>query len=168
MANVKRKQGESSQQKRGRPTLYKKEYCNEARKLALLGATDKEIADFFSISVETLNLWKRKHSEFIQSLRSGKVIADATVGESLYERARGFSHKAVKIVVHPQTGKTTRVPYTEKFPPDVQAAIFWLTNRQRDKWKSRVDVKHDVSEGLAARVAAARKRVMKKTEKETT
>jgi hypothetical protein len=145
--------------------LFKKQYCEEGRKLALLGATEKEIADFFSISIETLNLWKRKHSEFIHSLKSGKMIADATVGESLYERACGFSHKAVKIVVHPKTGKTTQVPYTEKFPPDVQAAIFWLTNRQKDKWKSRVDVKHDVSEGLAARLSAARKRVKAETKK---
>jgi hypothetical protein len=32
---------------RGRPTKYKEEYNEQAYKLCLLGATDKELADFF-------------------------------------------------------------------------------------------------------------------------
>ena len=42
----------------GRPTKYKDEYCEQAYKLCLLGATDKEMADFFQVSLSTLNLWK--------------------------------------------------------------------------------------------------------------
>lgn len=34
----------------GRPTKYKKEYDDQAFKLCLLGATDKEIADFFEVN----------------------------------------------------------------------------------------------------------------------
>ncbi len=33
----------------GRPTKYKEEYAFQAEKLCRLGATDKEMADFFNI-----------------------------------------------------------------------------------------------------------------------
>lgn len=44
----------------GRPTLFKPEYIEQAKKLALLGATDKELADFFEVDVtedDFLRLW---------------------------------------------------------------------------------------------------------------
>ena len=40
----------------GRPTKYKEEYAEQAYKLCLLGAKDKEMADFFQVSLSTLNL----------------------------------------------------------------------------------------------------------------
>lgn len=46
---------ESEKKKRGRKSAYQKEYANQALKLCLLGATDKELADFFSVSEQTLN-----------------------------------------------------------------------------------------------------------------
>lgn len=36
--------------KKGRPSGYKPEYAEQARKLCLLGATDQEIADFFEVT----------------------------------------------------------------------------------------------------------------------
>src|SRR5216683_2182387 len=84
-------------QRPGQPTRYEPAFCPRARRLALLGLTDTEIADLFGISPDTLYEWRRRHPEFSDSLDAGKIEADAEVAESLYHRARGAKVPAVKI-----------------------------------------------------------------------
>lgn len=123
--------------KRGRPSRFSEERCEQARKLCLLGATDKQLADFFEVSEQTLNNWKKQHPEFLESLKKGKVQADANVAAALYHRAIGYSHPAVKIFQ--DKGKPVVVPYTEHFPPDTAAAFIWLKNRQPERWREKPD-----------------------------
>lgn len=126
--------------KMGRPTAFKSEYVEQAHKLCLLGATDKDMADFFGVSEQTINTWKNAHPDFLESLRGGKAGADAKVAASLYHRANGYSHDAVKIVADAKTGAEHIVPFTEHYPPDTTAAIFWLKNRRPDLWRDRQEV----------------------------
>lgn len=133
--------------KGGRPTKYQAAYAEQAFKLTLLGATDKELADFFEVSEQTLNAWKHEHPRFLESLKKGKDQADATVAESLYKRALGYSHKAVKIGTNASTGQSVTVPYTEHYPPDTTAAIFWLKNRQKGRWRDKLDHEHAGPDG---------------------
>lgn len=123
----------------GRPSKFDPEYVEQAYKLALLGATDKQLADFWDVSEKTINNWKHDHPDFLQSLKAGKLAADATVSQSLFRRANGYSHDAVKIFNDRETG-VTQVPYTEHYPPDTTAAIFWLKNRQPELWRDKIDV----------------------------
>ena len=51
----------------GRKSAYKEEYNQLAENYALLGATDKEMADLFSVTERTLNQWKKDYPEFLQS-----------------------------------------------------------------------------------------------------
>ena len=81
----------------GRPSSYRAEYVEQALKLCRLGATDRELADFFDVAESTLNLWKLEHAEFSESLKRGKAEADAEVADKLFRRATGYSHEAVKI-----------------------------------------------------------------------
>ena len=74
----------------GRKSLYRDEYSNQVLKLSLLGATDKEIADFFGISEQTVNSWKKRYPEFLESIKKGKQIADSNVASKLYNRAIGY------------------------------------------------------------------------------
>lgn len=120
----------------GRPTEYDSSWDLQAYKLCLLGAIDKELADFFCICEKTLNTYKKKHPSFLQSIRNGKDLADANVAESLYLRAIGYSHPEAKVLSH-QGEHTETVVVDKLYPPDVQAGSFWLTNRQREKWKNR-------------------------------
>lgn len=128
----------------GRPTLYKEEYNQQVEKLCKLGATDKELADFFDIAESTLNLWKEAHPLFMESIKAGKQIADANVAERLYQRAMGFEHDSEEIkVVSDGRGEGSsieRVPIRKIYPPDTIAAIFWLKNRQPDKWRDKHEV----------------------------
>lgn len=128
--------------KRGRPTLYKDEYVEQVYKLCILGATDKEIADFFKVEESTINNWKIKHPEFLESLRQGKLIADADMAVSLYKRGIGYSHPETHVSNY--KGEITLTDIIKHYPPETGAAFLWLKNRQPDKWKDKVDVGFDV------------------------
>lgn len=146
--------------KGGRPRTYEDDNCDLAYKFCLLGATEKQLAEFFGVVKETIDVWIATKEDFATAVRAGRARADANVAKSMYHRANGYSHKAVKIFM---TSRTTRVsqpsednpkkmvtitetvpevvqvPFTEHYPPDTPAGVFWLTNRQRHMWKQRVD-----------------------------
>lgn len=121
--------------KPGRPSKYKDEFPEQARKLCLLGATDKELASFFEVAVSTISEWKLTYPEFSEALKAGKELADATIADSLYQRAKGYSHPAVKIMV--VGGVVEKVAYTEHYPPDATSMIYWLKNRRPDLWRDK-------------------------------
>lgn len=120
----------------GRPSDYDpKKTAKHAKRLCLLGATDAEMADFFEVSETTINNWKNQHPEFLESIKAGKEVADTKVAKSLYERANGYSHPEVHVSNY--QGKITLTELTKHYPPETAAAIFWLKNRQSDKWRDR-------------------------------
>lgn len=146
----------------GRPTKYKPEYDDLAYHMALLGATDERLAAAFDVSVDTIAEWKLVHPNFSDALRKGKDEADAQVVKSLYQRAMGYEHPAVKIITvangNNQGSEVVEVPYVERYPPDTTAAIFWLKNRQRATWRDRQEIEHSGEVGIADALAAARAR----------
>lgn len=121
--------------KRGRPSSYKPEYAEQARKLCELGATDNDLADFFEVSTRTIYRWQASHEEFCQSLKAGKEPADDRVERSLYHKAVGYSFDAVKIFMPAGASAPVYAPYKEHVPPDTTAGIFWLKNRRPDVWR---------------------------------
>lgn len=126
----------------GRPTAYTDETAEIVYKLALLGATDVEMADILGVDEKTLNNWKHAHPEFLQSITRGKALADANVAERLYQRAMGYSHSAVKIFMPSGADAPVYADYTEHYPPDTQAASLWLRNRQSGRWRDRREEHH--------------------------
>jgi hypothetical protein len=130
----------------GRPSKYSAEYPRQAEKLCWLGATDVQVAEFFGVTVSTLTNWKKEHPEFLAALRKARTEADEQVVKSLFRRALGYRHKAVKIFADAKTGSEHVVAYTERYPPDTTACIFWLKNRMRDQWRDRreIDAAQDV------------------------
>lgn len=121
----------------GRPTKYKEEYNVQAYKLTLLGATDKELADFFEVSYDTIQEWKRIHEAFSYSLKEGKQIADATISESLYKSANGYMHEDTDIRVI--NNEIVVTPIVKYYPPNPTSLIFWLKNRQSAKWRDKTE-----------------------------
>jgi len=126
---------------RGRPSSYKPEYAEQAYKLCLLGAVDKEMADFFGVAESTFNLWKKEHKEFSESLKRGKIFADANVADRLYQRAMGYEHDDVELKVVSLGGnmgsEVQECEVRKYYPPDTTAAIFWLKNRKKDQWRDK-------------------------------
>jgi len=143
----------------GRPSSYKDEYEEQAYKLCLLGATDDDLADFFDVDARTINRWKKSKEKFCLSLKRGKREADARVAESLYNRALGYSHPEDKIFV--SEGAPIVVPTEKHYPPDTTACIFWLKNRQRDKWRDKQELDVNGKLDIANGILEARRRVGK-------
>lgn len=129
-----------------RPSKFEQQFCEQARKLCTLGATDAEIASFFGVDVRTVYRWKIEHDEFCQALKRGKEEADDLVEQRLFARATGYSQDATKIFQF--EGSPVTVEYVEHFPPDVTAMIFWLKNRRPEKWRDRQQ--HDHTHGIEA------------------
>ena len=93
-------------------SLFQADYAEQARRLCLLGAIDRDLARFFEVSESTINRWKRQHPEFNGALKQGKAAADAEVAEALHAKAVNG---------------------------DMNAISFWLRNRRSDLWRDKRD-----------------------------
>lgn len=122
----------------GRPTKYQSAYAEQAKKLAILGMTDKRIADFFQVSEKTLNNWKHAHPDFIQSLKDGRDNADTCVANSLYHSALGGGTVTETREEHDAEGNVITKKTVKELPANVTAQIFWLKNRQPRQWRDKV------------------------------
>lgn len=139
----------------GRPSSFEDKFIDQARvACGNLGATDADLAELFGVSVTTIDNWKNEFPEFLGALKAGKVEYDSQVVRKLRERAMGYSHPAVKIF-HDKEAGTTLVDYTEHYPPDTTACIFWLKNRQPSEWREKQEVEHSGKVTLEALVEAS-------------
>jgi hypothetical protein len=124
----------------GRPQVYRDEFVELVYRLALLSQDDEDIASFFGIDPKTLYGWDEVHPEFCQSRARGKLIADGEVVVKLHQRAMGYEHEDVHISSY--EGNVTMTPIIKHYPPDTQAATWWLKNRQPKKWRDKVEVEN--------------------------
>lgn len=170
--------------KDGRPTKYKPEYAEMAGKLCQeKGYTDKNLATHFKVNESTINNWKRRYSEFLESLKKGKDEFDSQVVEqALLKRATGYSYDETTrepvIVVKGVVDKNaidedetveqavesslvvTKV-VTKQVAPDVTAQIFWLKNRRPGRWSDVKEIKHRIEEvGKPLTIDEMKKRII--------
>lgn len=127
----------------GRPSKYKEEYAEQVKILCRLGAIDKDLAEFFDVSEQTINAWKQRYPAFLESLKEAKDIADNAVEMALYKRAIGYEHEEDKIFN--QNGEPLIVPTIKHYPPDTVAAIFWLKNRRPEQWRDKAEIEHTLT-----------------------
>ena len=139
----------------GRPTLYKPEYAEQARKLCRLGATDSEVADFFEIGTTTFYRWRQDHPDFGGAVTEGKQICDDQVERALHRRAIGFAYEAVRVFMPAGAKDPLLVPYPVQVIPDVRAAQHWLRFRRPQEWSDRreeaedFDLIEQINKGIA-------------------
>lgn len=143
-------------------SLYKPELDEHAYNYCLLGAMDEDLAQFFGVSVTTLNKWKKKYPRFGERIRAGKLYADIHVARSLYKKAIGFICR--QVVTHGTKMPAKMAKFegsmdetffeegdddfqlvkitTKEVVPDTRAQIFWLKNRQPKLWREKQEVDH--------------------------
>lgn len=127
----------------GRPTKYREEYAEQAYKLCLLGHTDADLAEFFEVSEQTINTWKKSHSGFLESVTRGKEVADAEVAASFHKRAVGYQYTETHSEATKEGDIRLSKEIVKEVPPDPGAALNWLKNRQPAKWRDKHD--HELS-----------------------
>lgn len=118
----------------GFPRKYRIAYDKVVRNMRLAGFTVEEICLALGVKPRSINRWKNDYPSFKKAWKSGGKLADARVARAMFKRAIGYKHPAMKIF-NGQAG-VVQVPYTERYPPDTGAGIFWMTNRQGELWKS--------------------------------
>lgn len=127
----------------GRPKKFREEFVDQVEKIcSIFGADDKKISEFFKVAESTLNNWKKNYPEFLESLKKGKEKFDTeNVEVSLLQRALGYKHEEIKFFAH--EGKVTdqRI-ITRHYPPDTTACIFYLKNRNKERWKDVKALEH--------------------------
>lgn len=119
-------------------TVYNDDFPRQAYKLALFGATNAEMADFFEVEERTIDGWMNKHKEFRKQVKAGKLAADSEVAYKLFGRATGVSVTKQKVL-----SDGSVVDYKEELPADVRAAETWLmcrTKNNRAQWVPKNDV----------------------------
>jgi hypothetical protein len=116
------------------PTIHPK----IVQALAAEGKSNRKLAKNLGIGEKTFYLWQSKYSEFRDAIKAGKEWPDDMVEASLFQRAIGYSHPAQKIMVVDK--EVEIVDYTEHYPPDTNAAEFWLTNRRPKVWKHKQEI----------------------------
>ena len=119
----------------------------QVEELCRSGSTDKDLALFFKVSINTIDNWKKRHPDFFLALLKGKQEADANVAEALYRNAIGcdyYENQPVKLKqkIFDDTGKVIRteehvqvVPLKKHSKPDTTAQIFHLKNRRPNLWR---------------------------------
>jgi hypothetical protein len=117
----------------GRPASYKPEFCEQARKCCLLGATNEELGQLFGVTRRTIDNWIATQPAFTAAVESGRLVADSKVASGLYARATGFERKVKRTALY--RGEAKDFETNVSFPPDTQACIFWLRNRRRQTWR---------------------------------
>ena len=122
---------------RGRPTKYKQAFVDRVEDFALVGMSDDEIAGALKVDTATLYRWKASYPDFCESKKRGRDRYDSEVVErALQPRAAGYDYTEE---VMPRDGPAV---INKRFHGSDAAAIFWLKNRQPERWRDRVE--HDV------------------------
>ena len=131
---------ENTKDKGGRPSLVNvSEVDKKAIEIiAAEGYTDKQLAEMLCVTEQTINNYKIKYPEFFEALKRGKDIADAKVEIALFQRALGYSHPDVHISNN--KGEISITPIIKHYPPDPTSMIFWLKNRQKDRWRDKQEI----------------------------
>ena len=149
----------STEQKKaspGRPSSYDPEFALQAElACAELGATDKDLAELFKVCLRTVHYWKNRYPDFGQAVRQGKEAFDTNrVERSLLQAALGGTYEEV----YEQGGQVVK-KVTKHKAPDVKACLFWLKNRQPQRWRDKAEMASDLGEDLAELLEKARKRI---------
>jgi hypothetical protein len=123
--------------KMGRPSSFNGALKLRLLELALANKTDEEMAKAACVSIATFTNWKKRYPDFFAALKKCKCVADGLVEATLFNRATGYSHPAVKFFFDAKSGVVIAQDYIEHHPPDVTACIYWLKNRQPKRWRER-------------------------------
>jgi hypothetical protein len=78
--------------KPGRPTEFKKLFCEQGRKLVEAGFTDSFLAYFFSVSGVTFYMWQKRYPAFKKAIDRGRKYAVAQAKKEEAEAAKAWEN----------------------------------------------------------------------------
>ncbi len=137
--------------RRGPKTKYNVDFPRMAKVACEeLGLTDVGLAKLFNVSKASITAWKRRYPEFKVAIKEGKDIFDVEVVEAaLLKRALGYTYnEVIKELDLDQNKLVNKKKIRRHVAPDVKAQIFWLRNRNRERWPDTKKLDSNVNVGL--------------------
>ena len=149
-----------AESKRGRKSKYETNVQTRLLEIAAWcrdGLTDKEIAEKLDISIDSFYKYKNDFTEFSDTLKETKEIADIKVENSLNKNANGYDYEEEVVVMkkeifyNDQGKKQKEIVYpvtvslTKHKEAETKAQQFWLQNRRPDRWRNQSQVELKVS-----------------------
>lgn len=124
--------------------LNVKPHLDKIKKWAEKGATAKEIAKKLGIGRSTFANYvtaaragEERFAELLVAFEQARGVADDDVEAALFRRACGFvAHDIRREQRLDRAGNviTLEIRTEREIPPDPTSAMFWLTNRRRERW----------------------------------
>ena len=102
------------------------------------GLTEVEICIKLGVAQSTFTKYKKENEELRELLKEGKQRPNAKVEQALYKSALGIEYEEQKITTD-EHGKIKVERTKKQRAPSEVAMIFWLKNRDPDRWKDRRD-----------------------------
>jgi hypothetical protein len=122
------------------------------------GMTDEQLCGIFGCTESEFRKWKRKHEDFTLAIIRGRDEFDGMkVENALLKRALGYNYteKQTKTTMLKGRDKdkniTVYVPAVEttiiekEMPADIKAIMFWLTNRNKERWQMVTTVNANIN-----------------------
>ena len=116
------------------------------------GFTYEQLGNVFGVKTKTVASWVAIYPEFKKAVVDGRDAFDGEkVENALLKRAMGYEFTEVRktrvrVKARDSEGKVVMVPAvetvttTKEIPPDPKSAIFWLSNRMKERWQLQVNV----------------------------
>ncbi len=118
--------------KPGRKGKYNEEILERVKAYARDGLTELEMCKKLNIGQTTFTYWKRLYPALMTALKENKEVVDNQVVGALLRNALGFEYTEEVLT------KDGFVMAVKKYAlPNTTAQIFWLKNRQPDKWREK-------------------------------
>jgi len=123
------------------------------------GFTNEELARVFDVSISSVNQWIWMHEEFKRMVRRGRDEYDSeNVENALRKRAIGYKYTEThrtrtKIIGKLSNGTEVEIPalsittVEKEVAPDPRSAMYWLQNRQPERWKNTLKIEVDATTG---------------------
>ncbi len=132
----------------GRPTEYNPKMIEilDSQPEYPGGATITEICELLGCNYRYIYRWMDAHVDFCQAISRARGRADKKVEKSVFSAACGYEHPEDKIFPGRKSGDPPIiVPTTKRYPTAIDAAMFWLTNRDPKHWQRKEQIEVDIA-----------------------
>lgn len=132
------------------------------------GLSQQQIAANMGMSLASLINFKNREKKLQKVFTYSKNIADTAVENALFKKANGFFVTISEAKMNAK-GEVVKLSKQVYYPPDIQAIIFYLTNKKPDIWQNRrsVDQKVEIEDdGFISALQKSAKELFKEENKE--
>ena len=152
MSNKKNKANKKAKSKsnansRGRKSLYHthvQPYLDTIEGMYRDGLTLEDIANHLGVALSSMCNYKNQYKELNDALTRGNQDSIYVVENSLFKSATGFYYTEDELT---KSGEVVTI--TKYAKPNVNAQIFFLKNRARNKWRDKQEHEVDARASVA-------------------